>query len=144
MSSLARCDGRNTLERVILALARLPHDIPRGPFECQPRVAPSTPRPTGPCDSGSPTRVSYCFLHDFRTFSTVILGPDIKTSSPCSVPTNFPHPERNVHFDISPIFKSASITPASNSRCHVLAAWHVPYKHRLSLPHFCAHVLASY
>ena len=34
---------------------------------------------------------------------------------------NFPHPERNVHLDISPIFKSASLMPVSNSRCHALA-----------------------
>ena len=48
-----------------------------------------------------------------------------------------------MHLDISPIFNSASLMPTSNSRCHVLAAWRVPYKHRLSLPHFLARVLAS-
>ena len=49
------------------------------------------------------------------------------------VPTTFPHPEWNVHVDFSPI--SASLMPASHSRCHALAAWRVPCKHRLSLAH---------
>ena len=50
------------------------------------------------------SRVSYRFLRLLLGFSMTLRGLAIKTSSPCIVPTSFPHSDLNTHFDIAPIF----------------------------------------
>ena len=55
-------------------------------------------------------------------------------SSPCTIPTSFPHGDLKKHFDIFLVTTPAFLILFSISRCHELAACYVQYRRRLNLP----------